>query len=339
MAKPHNRVVQVRRFGDADGLQVVDSDVPETGPGQVRVQVLASSLNYTDALIRRHLYPQTSRLKLPFTMGYDVVGKIDQVGPGVRGFNVGDRVADMTVVGSNADYRTLRAIDLTPVPPGVDSAEAATLILSWMTAYQLLHRSARVTPGQRVLVHGAAGAVGQALIVLGRLAGIETWGAARGKHADFIRSLGATPIDYDREDFTKVLPGGFDVIFDGIGEDGYRRSFSALARGGLLIAIGFSASVEAKKGMGAILMAIARLYFWRLLPLGKRARFYSINVMRARHPEWFKEDLSRLFAFLKDGQIRPRVAERIGFEQVVDAHRRLEAGGLEGKIVLCPELS
>src|SRR5262249_19863492 len=154
-----------------------------------------------------------------------------QLGDGVSGCQVGDRVADMTVLGSNAAYRTLRASDLTPVPPGVDAAEAAALILSWTTAYQLLHRAARVQPGQRVLVHGAAGAVGQALLVLGRLAGLELWGTARGAHAALVRELGATPIDYQREDFTRVLPGGFDVVFDGIGEDRYRRSFAALKRG------------------------------------------------------------------------------------------------------------
>src|SRR5262249_55019147 len=138
---------------------------------------------------------------------------------GVSGFQVGDRVADMTVVGSNATYCTLKARDLTRVPKSVDAAEAAALILSWTTAYQLLHRAARVRQGQRVLVHGAAGAVGQALIVLGRMAGLELWGAARGKHAPLVHELGAIPIDYEREDFTRVLPGGFDIVFDGNGED------------------------------------------------------------------------------------------------------------------------
>ena len=158
--------------------------------------MLASGLEYTDVLIRRHLYPQTMRRRLPFVMGYDVVGEIDQLGDGVRGFQIGDRVADMTVVGSNAAYRTLRADRLTRVPVGLDVAEAATLILTWTTAYQLLHRAARVRRGQRVLVHGAAGAVGQALLALGRLAGLDLWGTARGAHAALIRELGATPIDY-----------------------------------------------------------------------------------------------------------------------------------------------
>ena len=193
MKEARNRVVQVRRFGGPDGLEVVDAPLPTAGRGEVRVRVLASGLEYTDVLIRRHLYPQTMRRRPPFVLGYDVVGEINQLGNGVSGFQLGDRVADMTVVGSNAAYCTLRADRLTRVPPGLDAAEVATLILSWTTAYQLLHRAARVQPGQRVLVQGAAGAVGQALLVLGRLTGLELWGTARGEHAALIRELGATP--------------------------------------------------------------------------------------------------------------------------------------------------
>ena len=338
MSEPRNRVIQVSRFGGPDGLEVVQAPMPTAGPGEVRVRVLASGLEYTDVLIRRRLYPQTSRLRPPFALGYDLVGEVDQVGDGVAGIQPGERVADMTVVGSNAAYRTLRAVDLTRVPAGLDAAEAATLVLSWTTAYQLLHRAARVKRGQHVLVHGAAGAVGQALLVLGKRAGIELWGAARGEHAALIRELGATPIDYQREDFTQVLPGGFDVVFDGIGEDGYRRSFAALAPGGLLCAYGYSAGVQAQRRMLTMLTWIARLYLWSWLPGGKRALFYSINVMRARRPAWFREDLERLFGLLATRAIRPRVAERISFDEVAEAHRRLEAGGLDGKVVLCPDL-
>ena len=333
-----NRVVQVRRFGGPDGLEVVDAPLPTAGRGEVRVRVLASGLEYTDVTIRRHLYPQTAARRLPFALGYDVVGEIDQLGDGVSGFRLGERVADMTVLASNAAYRTLRASQLTRVPAGVDPAEAAALILSWTTAYQLLHRSARVQRGQRVLVHGAAGAVGQALLALGRMAGLQLWGTARGEHAGLVRELGATPIDYRREDFTRILPGGFDIVFDGIGEDSYRRSFAALSPGGLLCAYGYIAGVKAQLRMLTMLLWIARLYFWRWLPGGKRARFYSINAMRARRPAWFREDLERLFAMLANHDIRPRIAKRIDFAEIVEAHRRLEAGGLDGKLVLCPDL-
>jgi NADPH:quinone reductase-like Zn-dependent oxidoreductase len=342
MTEPRNRVVRLRQFGGPEGLEVLDVPLPTARRGQVRVHVLASGLEYTDVVIRRHLYPQTMRRRPPFVMGYDVVGEIDQLGEGVRDFRLGDRVADMTVLGSNAAYRTLPASHLTRVPAGVDAAEAAALILSWTTAYQLLHRTARVRRGQRVLVQGAAGAVGQALLVLGGMAGLELWGTARGEHAALIRELGATPIDYRREDFTRALPGGFDVIFDGVGEYGYRRSFAALKSGGLLCAYGYTAGVQPQRRLLTILMWMARIYLWRRLlswlPGGKRIRIYSINAMRARHPSWFREDLERLFGLLEAGAIRPRVAELVSFDGIAEAHRRIEAGGLDGKLVLCPDL-
>src|SRR5262245_48115035 len=342
MSEPRNRAVQVNRYGEPDQLQVVDALMPAARRGEVRVRVLASGIEYTDVVIRRHLYAQTMFRRPPFVMGYDVVGEIDQLGDGVSGLQLGDRVADMTVVGSNAAYRTLRADHLARLPAGVDAAEAAALILSWTTACQLLHRAAHVHQGQRVLVQGAGGAVGQALLVLGKMAGLELWGTGRGEHAALIRELGGTPIDYQRQDFTRVLPGGFDIVFDGVGEDGYRRSFASLKPGGLLCAYGYTASVTAQQSLLRLLMSLVRVYLGRSVLRwssgGKRIRLYSINAMRVRQHPQIKADLGARVSLLASLAIRPRVAERISFDQVADAHRRLEAGGLDGKLVLCPDL-
>ena len=271
MIEPRNRVVQLRRFGGPEELEVVDAPMPTAGPGEVRVRVLASGLEYTDTLIRRHLYPQTASRRAPFVMGYDVIGEIDQLGDGVSGFQLGDRVADMTVLGSNAVYRTLQASHLTPVPASVDVAEAATLILSWMTAYQLLHRAA---PGAARAARTGAWSRGCSRSGAARIrqhGRASAMGRCPREHTALIREFGATPIDYRREDFARVLPGGFDVVFDGIGEDGYRRSLAALKPGGLLCAYGYSAGVQAQRGMLTVLMWIARLYLWRWLPGGRRA--------------------------------------------------------------------
>src|SRR5262249_50387751 len=171
MGGPRNRVVQVRSFGRPDGLEGVDAPLPTAGRNEVRGRVLSSSIEYTDVTTRRHLYPWVLR-RPPFVMGYDVVGEIDQLGDGVSGLKLGDRVADMTVLGSNAAYRTLRADRVVRVPAGGDAAEAATGILSWTTPYQLPHPPALGHRGQPVLLQGAAGAVGQALLVLVRMAGL-----------------------------------------------------------------------------------------------------------------------------------------------------------------------
>lgn len=329
-----NRVARLKGYGGPEQIEIVEEPVPTPGRGELLVRVLASSVQFTDTVIRRHRYPHAPG-RPPMVLGYDVVGEVVQLGEGTHGFSVGDRVADLTVIGSNARFRTLRADRVSRVPDTVDAAEAAALILSWTTAYQMLHRAARVREGQRVLVHGAAGAVGQALLALGKLAGLEMWGTASGAHAELLRALGATPIDRSREDFTRVLPDGFDVVFDGIAEAGYRRSWQVVKRGGLLCAYGFSATVA----RSPLTMAwwFAQLHLWSWLSRDKRARFYSINVMRFRHPDWFKQDLEHLLGLLATGTIRPRVAERIDFNGIVDAHRRLEAMGLDGKIVLCPQ--
>ena len=135
-------------------------------------------------------------------------------------------------------------------------------------------------------------------------------------------------------------PGGFDFVFDGVGEDSYRRSFAALKPGGLLCAYGYSAGVQAQRRLLATLTWIARVYLWRRLLSwllgGKRVSIFSINLMRARHPAWFKQDLEQLFGLLAAGAIRPRIAKRISFDEVAEAHRRLEAGSLDGRLVLCP---
>jgi NADPH:quinone reductase-like Zn-dependent oxidoreductase len=175
------------------------------------------------------------------------------------------------------------------------------------------------------------------------MAGVELWGTARGEHARVVRELGGNPIDYQREDFTRVLPSGFDIVFDGVGQDSYRRSYAALKPGGLLVAYGYSASVQPQRRLPSLLTSLARVYLWRgllrLLPGGKRTYVYSINLMRAQHPSWFKEDLERLFGLLAARTIRPRIAEWISFDQIIEAHRRVEAGGLDGKLVLCPDFS
>ena len=195
---------------------------------------------------------------------------------------------------------------------------------------------------QRVLVHGAA-AQSVSAARPGRAAGLELWDLPR-EHATLVRELGATPIeliDYQREDFTHVLPGGFDAVFDGIGQNGYGRSFAALKRGGVLCIYGYTARAQQQRRLLTLSMWLARQYLqylWKWLPSGKRARIYSINAMRALHPAWFREDLERLFGLLETRAIQPRVAERISFAEVAEAHRRLEAGGLEGRLVLCPDL-
>ncbi len=329
------QVLSLQRFGGTEGFELVERAMPTPGSGEVLIRVLAASVQFTDLVMRQGKYPDLKH-KPPVVLGYDVVGEINELGPGVTGFAVGDRVADLTMTGSYARYRTLRADRLVRLPPGVDSAQAATLVLSWVTAQQLLHRHARVKKGQRVLIHGAAGAVGQALLTLGALAGLQMWGTARAADADLVRSFGATPIAFGDRDNPVFGPGHFDAVFDGIGEEGFVRSWVSLARGGVLSAFGLSAAVKTGARLATVGWWLARLRVWDLWPNGKSARFYSIVALRNAHPDWYRADLGTLFHLLANGAINPKVAEHIGLEDVAEAHRRLEAGGVRGKIVICP---
>src|SRR5512138_2314245 len=184
----HTRVV-VTHYGGPDALQVLEEERPEPKQGEVRVRVQAAGVSLPDIMAREGIHPETPRV--PFTPGWDLVGEVDQLGDGVSGIEQGQIVAAMPIHGAYAEYVCLPQRELVPVPPGVDPAEAVSLVLNYVTAYQMLHRSARVEPGQRVLVHGASGGVGTALLQLGRLVGLEMYGTCSPRSAAAVSDLGA----------------------------------------------------------------------------------------------------------------------------------------------------
>jgi len=182
-------VLLLEKFGGTEGFVVSEALIPEPGPGEVLVKVLAASVQFTDVMLRKGRYPDLKE-KPPLVLGYDLVGEVVRLGADVESLHIGQRVADLTTTGCYAQFRILKANRVTPVDPSLDPGEATTLVLSWTTAYQLLHRDAKVKSGNRLLVIGAAGAVGQALVVLGQLAGCSVWGTARARHADLCANSG-----------------------------------------------------------------------------------------------------------------------------------------------------
>ena len=329
------RVVLLRAFGGPEQLAVVEQPVPEPHAGEVLVKVLAASVQFTDVMLRKGQYPDLKD-KPPLVLGYDLVGEVVKAGPGVTSPAVGQRVVDLTMTGSYAQYRTLIADRCVVVDARLDPAEATTLVLSWMTAYQLLHRDAHVEKGQKLLVIGAAGAVGQALVVLAKLAGCEVWGVASARHAELVQALGATHVDQKEVDLARVRPERFDAVFDGIAEEGFSKAWRAVGPKGHLSAFGVSAGIQRNVPVLLLGFWLAKLWWWNLASGGRSASFYSITKLRKKHPDWFAGDLAQLLALLERGEIKPRVADRIGFDAVADAHARIERGGLQGKIVLIP---
>src|SRR5512133_3041378 len=224
--KTMKRVV-VDHYGGPDVLKVIEDDVPEPGPGEVRVNVLAAGVSYTDAMLRAGTYLGVP--KPPFTPGYELVGVVEELGPGCSRLHEGDRIAVLTVWGADAERVCVLEANAVEVPEDLDPAEVLSLVFIHMTAYQLLHRAAKVERGETLLVHGAAGRVGTAVLELGAVAGLRMYGTCSARDRAAVEQLGAVAIDHENEDFlarVRELPGkGVDVVLDGLGGALSLRSF------------------------------------------------------------------------------------------------------------------
>ncbi len=333
------KTVVISRKGGPEVLQLIDRDMPLPGPGEARIQVLATGVAYADVLMRNGLYLGVP--PLPYPPGYDIVGVIESLGSKVSRVRVGDTVAALTVTGGYSQYIVLPETELVPVPAGLDPAEAVSLVLNYTTAYQMLHRIAKVQPGSRVLIHGAAGGVGTAALELGRLAGLALWGTASpGKH-DLVRSLGGTPIDYKKEDFVaavlRATGDGVDLVLDPVGWTYFRRSFLALRPGGKLIGYGISAAMTHRAGL---LIGLGSFALLGLLPFTSRTKsagWFNFTMLKKKHGDWFREDLGKLMQLLVVKKIHPLVAERFPLKDAARAHQLLESAAVIGKIVLLPQ--
>ncbi|WP_421839823.1 medium chain dehydrogenase/reductase family protein [Novosphingobium sp.] len=336
--------IEIARFGGPDVLELVREDaLPVPGPGEVRIKVLAAGTGFTDAFIRMGRYPDFKG-PLPFTPGYDLVGTVDALGEGVTRPALGEMVADLTVVGGYTQYAVRPAASLVPVPEGIDPAEAVCLPLAYMTAYQMLARAAAIQSGATILVVGASGSVGTALLDLARAMRLRAIGTCSAANLGVVESYGAQAIDYRAGDFAEAVKRatggrGVDAVFDAIGGAHFKRSFSTLAKGGVLVGYGSQTMATGGESLIAAGLGLARLKLWSVLsPLlgGRRAVWYSITDRRKAHPGQFADDLTKLLGCLKEGRIRPVVADRLPLSAAADVHRRIEKGGLGGKVVLLP---
>jgi NADPH:quinone reductase-like Zn-dependent oxidoreductase len=330
----YKRII-ITDFGEPEVIQLIEEKtLPEPKQGEVRIKVLKTSANFTDVMIRKGKYPDVKD-KPPFTPGYDMVGIVDKLGEGSTEFQVGDKVADMTVIGAYSEYICLPEKKLTRVPDNIDSSEAVTLILSYMTAYQMLHRIAKISEEKTILIHGAAGAVGIAMLQLGKLLNLKMYGtASKSKHA-IVTKYGGIPIDYKSEDFMKRIhelsSEGVDAVFDPIGGENFKKSFKTLKPGGILVAFGFYNAVMGKGGN--IPFEFMKILLWNILPNSRKSSFYSIGGLRKKHPEWFKEDLINLFELLENGDIKPEIANHFTLDKAIEVHYKIENAEIEGKIV------
>jgi NADPH:quinone reductase-like Zn-dependent oxidoreductase len=326
---------------------VDEEAIPQPGPSEVRIKVLAAGTGFTDTFIRRGRYPDYKG-PLPFTPGYDLVGVVEEAGAGVDAALVGALVADLCVVGGYTQYAIRPARYLVPVPNGVDLAAAVCVPLAYLTAYQMLTRYRHLQPGATILVIGASGTVGTALLDFARHLGLMAIGTCSAKNIASVERFGATAVDYRAGDFVATVRGltaaqrngsGVDAVFDAIGGAHFARSFACLASGGLLVGYGSQTMAVGGENLLAAGLGLGRLQLWNALPFlfgGRHAVFYNITARRKSRPDEFKDDMSMILELLRDGAIHPVVVERLPLAAAREVHERIDAGGLGGKIVLLP---
>jgi NADPH:quinone reductase-like Zn-dependent oxidoreductase len=343
----HTRVI-VTHYGGSEALQVITEECPTPTRGQVRVRVLAAGVSLPDIMAREGIHPETP--PVPFTPGWDLVGVVDRLGAGVSAVEPGQVVTAMPISGAYAEFVCLQEPELVPVASGLDPAEAVSLVLNYITAYQMLHRSAKVRPGQRVLIHGASGGVGTALLQLGRLAELEMYGTCSSRGAQVVSDLGGIPIDYRHQDFVtefrRLAGAGADAVFDPIGGAHIWHSRQALRPGGKVVAYGNTTSLRGeglatgRSGRRHRLhgIPIYGLYIvgGLLLPGRKRVVPYSIQWLKRMKPAIFRQDLVALLDLLRQQKIKPLIAQRFPLVEARQAQELLGKGGVIGKIVLVP---
>jgi NADPH:quinone reductase-like Zn-dependent oxidoreductase len=326
--------VVVTKRGGPEVLQVVENDLRAPSAGEVRIKILATSVCLPDVQARYGRTPIAP--KLPFVPGYALIGDVDAVGEGVTGAAVGDRVAALTVFGGYAEYTYLSEELLIPVPDMLDPAEAVTLILNYIVAYQTLHRSAKVEAGDKVLIIGASGGVGTALLELGKLANLRMYGIASKSKHHVLTEYGATPIDYHTQDFVEVIrqtePGGLDAVFDGMVWGYLDRGFPLLRRGGTWVQYGNPLSFS------GLLRLLGKLILLNVLPNGRSLKLYGTTTSKFGRRRYL-EDWATLFKLLEEGKIKPVIMKKFALLEAARANELLESGQVIGNLVLVtPEL-
>jgi len=328
--------VIVTRTGPPEVLQVMENALRPPAAGEVRIKVLAASVCRPDITVRtgEALYSGTPLgQKVPFVPGYTVIGVVDALGAGVTEVAVGDRVGALTVVGGYAEYLYWKSDRLIPVPTTRDPAEAVTLILNYIVAYQAMHRSAKVKDGDKVLIIGASGGIGTALLQLGNLAGLKMYGIASKSKHNILTEYGATPIDYHTQDFVEVIrqaePDGLDVVLDGMMRLDYiRQGLALLRRGGRLVSFGEPA------GLPELFRILATFITVNLLPNGKSFKLYGTSFYFLGDKKPYLEDWATLFKLLEEGKIKPVIEKKFPILEAAQANELLESGQVTGNVVL-----
>lgn len=313
--------------GGPERLSVRRRPVPDPGPGQVLVRTEASGVAFNDITVRQGRNPG----RLPPVLGFDIVGRVLAVGAGVTERHEGQRVAALLGTGGYSSHVVIDADRAIPVSADVDPAQLDALVLNYVTAWQLLHRAAHVQPGQAILVLGAAGGVGSALCELALLDGIDVYGTSSPSRRAVVETAGSHWVTAAAE-----VPALVDAVFDPVGGPSLQTSRRVTRPGGVVVSYGFSFTAGAGYSKyGGLARTAAALVLARVTP-GPRVRLYRVENSARQDPVAYQDDLTRLVDLLDQQRIRP-VVTRMALTDAAEAHRRLEARQIIGKLVLLPE--
>src|SRR5581483_9028670 len=333
--------VVATRDGGPEALHVRPWEVPPPGPDEVRIRVEAAGISFADLVMCQGLHPERyypQRRRAPFVPGWDVVGVLESVGAQIRDVRVGQRVAALTIVGGWAEHAVVPAARVVPVPPSLAPTTAVCLVLDYVTAYQMLTRSISARRGDTILIQGAGGGVGTALLQLARHLGVRALGTGREAKRAHIESQGGILIDYEHEDVAQrarqlTAGHGVDYAYDGIGATA-RTSLRALRPGGHLVWYGLVTVLSGGRrdwgGTAKMAGILALAFLGNLRPGGKRTSLYSIEWLARRHPNRFRADLATLLALLAANAIAPHIAAVRSLDEVPTALRTLAAHGPPG---------
>ena len=289
--------------------------------------------------MRKDRYP--GQPKFPFVPGYDLVGNVVAVGRDVDESLLGKRVAALTKTGGWASYANRAADELLLVPEGIDPAEAETLVVNGITAWQMLHRKARIRAGQTIVVHGANGGVGTVLVQLALHAGVRVIGLASQRHHATLRLQGVDPVDYTDANWADTIrqlaPDGVDAVLDNVGGAGIKQSFRLLKRGGVLVSYAIASATQGPL-IPKFIHLLSQLTWWTLLPNGRTALFY--NVMAGRGSTAFqnrlRHDFAQLMTLLAEGILTPKIAARFPLGNITEAMTLAESRTVYGKVIVTP---
>ncbi|KAJ3104971.1 hypothetical protein HDU97_008719 [Phlyctochytrium planicorne] len=339
--------IVITKAGGPEVLKLAERPDPSPGTGEVRIKVKASGVNFADIMARLGLYPDAP--PLPTVVGYEVSGKIDEVGPGVEKSWIGKDVISFTRFKGYADTLIVPITNLLEKPSKLSHVEAASIPVVYLTAWMLIVHSGGLRKGQTLLIQNAGGGVGLAAIDIAKHIGAKTIGTASGKKHAFLKERGLDhAIDYRTQDFVvevKKLTNnkGVDLIIDPIGGDNWQKNYSILRSGGRLGAFGASVLQEAGSlSLPFKLASVASFMFnvpkWSPLTLmdGNKGVF-GVNLGHMWDENelvmgWFKEVLEGV----EQGWVRPYVDSVFDFEHAADSHIHIEARGNIGKVILVP---